>query len=38
MMDAMFELPSKRTKTFEVTLAYAKEQMEKSNFQKQEGQ
>lgn len=36
MMDAMFELPSKRTKTFEVTLAYAKEQMEKSNFQKQE--
>ena len=38
MMDAMFELPSKRTKTFEVTLAYAKEQMEKSNFQKQEDQ
>ena len=38
MMDAMFELPSKRTKTFEVTLAYAKEQMEKSNFQKQEAQ
>lgn len=38
MMDAMFELPSKRTKTFEVTLAYAKEQMEKSNFQKQEVQ
>lgn len=38
MMDAMFELPSKRTKTFEVTLAYAKEQMEKSNFQKQESQ
>ena len=37
-MDAMFELPSKRTKTFEVTLAYAKEQMEKSNFQKQEAQ
>lgn len=38
MMDAMFELPSKRTKTFEVTLVYAKEQMEKSNFQKQEAQ
>lgn len=38
MIDAMFELPSKRTKTFEVTLAYAKEQMEKSNFQKQEAQ
>lgn len=38
MMDAMFELPSKRTKTFEVTLAYAKEQMEKSDFQKQEAQ
>lgn len=38
MMDAMFELPSKRTKTFEVTPAYAKEQMEKSNFQKQEAQ
>ena len=38
MMDAMFELPSKRTKTCEVTLAYAKEQMEKSNFQKQEAQ
>lgn len=38
MMDAMFELPSKRTKTFEVSLAYAKEQMEKSNFQKQEAQ
>lgn len=38
MMDAMFELPSKRTKTFEVTLAYAKEQMEKSNIQKQEAQ
>ncbi len=38
MMDAMFELPSKRTKSFEVTLAYAKEQMEKSNFQKQEAQ
>ena len=38
MMDAMFELPSKRTKTFEVTLAYAKEQMEKSNFQKQKAQ
>ena len=38
MMDAMFELRCERTKTFEVTLAYAKEQMEKSNFQKQEAQ
>lgn len=33
MMDAMFELPSKTEKTFEVTLDYAKRQMEKSNLQ-----
>ncbi len=38
MMDAMFDLPSKRTKKFEVTLAYAKEQMEKSSLQKQKNQ
>ena len=36
MMDAMFELPSKKVTQFEVTLAYAKEQMSKSNLQKQE--
>lgn len=38
MMDAMFDLPSKRTKKFEVTLAYAKEQMENSSLQKQKNQ
>ena len=32
MNDAMFELPSKRTKTFNVTLDYAKEQIEKAHF------
>ncbi len=31
MMDAMFEYPSKRTKTFEVTFGYAKEQLDKSH-------
>ena len=31
MMDAMFEYPSKRTKTFEVTLEYAKAQLDKSH-------
>ena len=31
MMDAMFEVPSKRVKTFAVTADYAKEQLEKSN-------
>ena len=30
MMDAMFEIPSKRVKTFEVTLDYAKRQLEKT--------
>ena len=30
MMDAMFEVPSKKLKTFEVTIDYAKEQLEKS--------
>lgn len=33
MMDAMFELPSKKIKKFEVTITYAKEQMEKSHLQ-----
>ncbi|WP_294742789.1 ATP-dependent Clp protease ATP-binding subunit ClpX [uncultured Prevotella sp.] len=31
MMDAMFEVPSKKVKQFEVTEDYAKEQLEKSN-------
>lgn len=31
MMDTMFEVPSKRVKTFEVTLDYAKQQLEKAN-------
>ena len=30
MMDAMYEIPSKKVKTFKVTLNYAKEQLEKS--------
>lgn len=36
MMDAMFEVPSKRTKHFEVTLDYAQAQLEKSHLQKLE--
>lgn len=36
MMDAMFEIPSKRTKKFEVTLDYAQRQIEKSHFDKLE--
>ena len=31
MMDAMFEIPSKRTKSFEVTAEYAQRQLEKSH-------
>ena len=31
MMDAMFEIPSKRTKSFEVTAKYAQEQLDKSH-------
>jgi len=31
MMDAMFEIPSKRTKKFEVTAAYVEEQLAKSH-------
>ena len=33
MMDAMYEIPSKRVKTFKVTLDYTKEQLEKSMLQ-----
>ena len=36
MMDAMFEIPSKRTKSFTVTLDYAKAQLDKSHLQKLE--
>ncbi len=36
MMDAMFEIPSKRTKTFTVTLDYAKAQLDKAHLQKLE--
>ena len=38
MMDAMFEIPSKRTKKFEVTLDYAKQQLDKSHLQQIEQQ
>ena len=33
MMDAMYEIPSKRVKTFKVTLDYTKDQLEKSMLQ-----
>ena len=33
MMDAMFEIPSKRVKSFEVTKAYAQQQLDKSHLQ-----
>lgn len=36
MMDAMFEVPSKCVKTFEVTLDYARQQLEKAHFEKLE--
>lgn len=36
MMEAMFEIPSKKVKTFEVTLDYAKKQLEKARLQKLE--
>jgi ATP-dependent Clp protease ATP-binding subunit ClpX len=36
MMDAMFEIPSKRVKTFKVTLDYAKKQLGKAHLQKLE--
>ncbi len=36
MMDAMFDIPSKRVKTFNVTLDYAKAQLDKAHLQKLE--
>ena len=33
MMDAMFEVPSKRVKTFKVTAEYAQQQLDKSPLQ-----
>jgi ATP-dependent Clp protease ATP-binding subunit ClpX len=33
MMDAMFEVPSKRIKSFEVTSEYAQQQLDKSHIQ-----
>jgi ATP-dependent Clp protease ATP-binding subunit ClpX len=36
MMDAMFEVPSKRVKTFNVTLDYAKKQLDKAHLQRLE--
>ena len=36
MMEAMFEIPSKKVKTFEVSLDYAKKQLEKARLQKLE--
>lgn len=36
MMDAMYEVPSKKTKTFKVTLDYAKAEMEKAHLHKLE--
>ena len=36
MLDAMFEIPSKRVKSFDVTLDYAKRQLEKAHLQKLE--
>jgi ATP-dependent Clp protease ATP-binding subunit ClpX len=33
MMDAMFDVPSRRLKTFEVTLDYAKKQLDKARLQ-----
>jgi len=35
MMDAMFEVPSKKVKQFDVTLQYAREQLDKSGLQEQ---
>lgn len=36
MMDAMFEIPSKRVKVFEVTLDYARRQLDKAHFDRLE--
>lgn len=35
MMDAMFDVPSKKVKTFTVTLDYAKQQFDKSRLKEQ---
>ncbi len=35
MMDPMFEVPSKKVKSFDVTLQYAREQLDKSGLQEQ---
>ena len=35
MMDAMFDMPSKKVKTFDVTLDYAKQQLDKAHLQAQ---
>ena len=37
MMDAMFEMPSKRVKKFNVTSEYIREQLDKAHFLSQEG-
>ena len=36
IMDAMYEIPSKRVKKFNVTLDYAKQQLDKAHLQKLE--
>ena len=36
MMDAMFDVPSKQVKKFEVTLDYAQKQIDKAHIQKLE--
>ena len=36
MMDAMFDIPSKQVKKFEVTLDYAQKQIDKAHIQKLE--
>lgn len=36
IMDAMFEIPSKKVESFEVTLDYARQQLEKAHFHKLE--
>ena len=36
MMDAMFEIPSKRLKNFEVTLEYAQQELDKAHLTKLE--
>ena len=36
MMDAMFDVPSRRLKKFEVTLEYAKSQLDKAHLQELE--